>query len=55
MEPNSGNAFAWIVAEAPKHRAARELAALQHRRVVNARQADAQQAELLGMAIKKHE
>lgn len=55
MEPNGPNPFSWIVSEAPKHRAARELALLQHRRVVNQRQADADQAELLGMAIKKHE
>lgn len=34
MEPNGPNPFAWIVAAAPKHRAARELAMLLHRRGV---------------------
>lgn len=43
MEPNGPNPFFWIVAAAPKHRAARELAMLLHRRGV--RQAELQRLE----------
>lgn len=43
MEPNGPNYFAWIVANAPKHRAERELAMVLHRRGV--RQAELQRLE----------